>query len=270
MYETREKDGFRFIDEGPNGQTAVVLLHGMLGGPENWHAATKILIAHGYRTIVPELPVYRLPMEETSVAGLAQHTASFLEWLGIERPVLVGNSLGGHIALVHTLNHGDSVSGLVLTGASGIQEAILGDSQLKRFDRDYVRRKAALTFYDPAHVTDELVDQVARIVCDRASAVRLIRMAKSAKKDTVEERLDEIEVPSLLIWGRQDRLTPPEIARDFQSRLGSASLEFIDECGHAPMIEQPGRFSMHLLRFLERLASFRERRYDLQSRRAIG
>jgi len=250
LFETRKNSGFRFIDEGPSLGKPVVMLHGMLGGLENWTSTIKTLSEAGYRAIAPLLPVYGLPLEETSVAGLARHTARFLEWLNVEKPVLVGNSLGGHVALVHIITSGQPVSGLVLTGASGIHEVITGSSKLKRYDRDYVRAKAALTFHDPVHVTDDLVENVLKVVWDRPSAVRLIKIARSARSDTVKDRLGSIVAPILLIWGRQDRLTPPEVAVDFQKRMQNARLEFIDQCGHAPMIEQPEEFGALLLEFI--------------------
>jgi pimeloyl-ACP methyl ester carboxylesterase len=242
----------------------------MLGGLSNWISTIKTLADHGYRAVAPELPVYGLPLESTTVAGLTDHVARFLHMEQIRLPVLVGNSLGGHVALMHTLEGPQRVSGLVLTGASGIHEVILGDSKLKRFDREYVRNKAALTFYDPIHVTDELLDEVLSLVCDRQSAVRLIRMARSAKTDTLRERLGEIKIPSLLIWGRHDRLTPPEVALDFQQRLGNAELEFVDRCGHAPMIERPVRFGRLLLRFLSKLDARGTGARNKASQSAIG
>ncbi len=250
VFETRESNGFRFIDEGPPSGRPVVLLHGMLGGLENWTSTIGTLIETGYRAVAPLLPVYSLPLEETSVAGLADHTARFLEWLKVENPVLVGNSLGGHVALVYTISRKQAVSGLVLTGASGIHEVISGNSKLKRYDRDYVREKAALTFHDSRHVTEELVENVLKVVWDRPSAIRLIKIARSAKTDTVRDRLGSIRVPSLLIWGRQDRLTPPTVAMDFQKRMHNARVAFIDRCGHAPMMEQPDEFSSLLLEFI--------------------
>ena len=231
----------------------MVMLHGMLGGLENWTSTIETLSKAGYRAVAPVLPVYTLALEETSVSGLASHLGRFLAQMDIEEPVLVGNSLGGHVALIHVLSAGHTVSGLVLTGASGIHEVIMGNSRLKRYDRDYVREKAALTFYDPVHVTDELIEGVLKIVWDRPSAVRLIKIARSVRTDTVRDRLGNIRIPSLLIWGRQDRLTPPEVARDFQRRMQNARIVLIDRCGHAPMIEHPVEFGALLLEFLAEL-----------------
>lgn len=251
--QTRDNQGFRFIDEGPSSGKPVVMLHGMLGSLDNWAKIVIPLARNGYRAIAPLLPVYRLPMEQTSVSGLSEYTDRFLSSMDITHPVLVGNSLGGHVALVYSISGRRPISGLVLTGASGIHEVILGNSKPRRYDKSYVREKARLTFHDPTHVTDDLVEEVLNVVRHRPSALRLIKIARSAKKDTVRDRLGEIGVPSLLIWGRQDRLTPPQVAIDFGSRMKDARLELIDECGHAPMIERPEVFSSLLLDFLASL-----------------
>ena len=253
-FETRSSNGFQFVDEGPPSALPVVLLHGMLGGLENWTSTVKTLSEAGYRAIAPLLPVYSMPLVDTSIGGLTDYVGRFLDHMAIDKPALVGNSLGGHVALVHTLEGRRPVSALVLTGASGIHEVIIGNSKLKRYDREYVREKAALTFHDPKHATDELIDGVLKVVSDRACAVRLIRIARSAKNDTVRDRLESITVPSLLIWGREDRLTPPEVAIDFHAKMQNARLEFIDECGHAPMIEHPEKFGRLLLGYLRELS----------------
>ena len=146
----------------------------------------------------------------------------------------------------------------------------MGSSKLKRYDREYVREKAALTFHDPVHVTDELIEDVLKVVWDRPSAVRLIKIARSARTDTVKDRLGTIRVPILLIWGRQDRLTPPEVAVDVQKRMQNARLEFIDRCGHAPMIEQPGQFGSLLLDFVAELDTSSQGVDDPQNQRVSG
>ena len=269
-FETRDIDGFRFIDEGPHTGVPVVMLHGMLGGVGNWDSTISSLVAAGRRAIAPILPVYDMPIDRTSVSDLSSYAAGFLDATGIERPVLVGNSLGGHVALMLALESDRAVSGLVLTGASGLHEVMIGNSRLKRHDPEYVRRKAELTFYDPKHVTDELVKDVLEVVWDRAKALRLIKIARSAKADTVRDRLGEIKAPSLLIWGRQDQVTPPDVAEDFQARIPNARLEFIDQCGHAPMMERPEVFDALLLDFVDQLSPASNPPSSLVARRANG
>jgi pimeloyl-ACP methyl ester carboxylesterase len=191
----------------------------MLGAVSNWKATIPFLASRQYRVIVPLLPVYGLPMKESNVGGLVAYVRGFLDVLGLERVVLAGNSLGGQIALFYTLDHPDRVAVLVLSGSSGIYEVEPGTSTLRRKDRDYIRERAAVTFYDPVHVTDALVDEAFEIVNDRGIALRLIRLARSAQSDTVTDQLTDIVAPCLLIWGRDDRITPPDVAEAFQKNF---------------------------------------------------
>jgi len=256
-YTVQERDGFRFVDHGPlTKRPAVVLLHGMLGALENWTATIDGLTAAGHRVIAPNLPVYDLPLSETSVSGLVRYTVGLTMSLQLDQPVLIGNSLGGQVALLYALEfRGEEKqpSALILTGASGVQEVVMGESTPRRFDRGYVKERAAYTFHDPRHASDELVDGIMEIVADRNRLIRLIKMARSSRDETVEELLTNIPTPTLLIWGTEDRLTPPHIARRFEDRLANARLELIPACGHAPMIEHPETFNRLVIDFLNDL-----------------
>ncbi len=250
-HPVHEAHGFRYIDEGPaSALPPVVLLHGMLGDLSNWSATVGALAADGYRVLVPLLPVYDLPLRQTSVRGLVGHVHAFAEALELPPLVLAGNSLGGQVALFYALEHGEAVSALVLSGASGIYEQRMGTSTMRRKDRDFIRERAAVTFYDPAHATDELVDEMYELVNDRPRAVRLIKMARSSKSETVTDRLGALRMPTLLIWGRDGEITPPDVAREFSERLPNARLHFIDRCGHAPMMERPAQFNRLMRSFL--------------------
>ncbi|BBM68552.1 alpha/beta fold hydrolase [Rhodothermus marinus] len=243
---------YAYLEAGPaSASPPVVLLYGMLGEPSNWEATAEALAANGYRVWIPLLPIYELPVRESNLQGLVAFLEQFLDAMRCERVVLAGNSLGGHLALLYALRHPERVAALVLTGASGIYEVELGTSTLRRYDRAYIRERAALTFYDPRHATDELVDRVQATIHDRQKAIRLIRMARSAQRETVTDRLCELTMPVLLIWGRNDRITPPEVAETFRKHLPAATLHFIDRCGHAPMIERPEQFNALLLAFLQ-------------------
>lgn len=253
-YAVHEAHGFRFIDEGPRDTTypPVVLLHGMLGDLSNWTDTVDALVANNCRVLVPVLPIFHLPLRKTSVPGLTRHVRQFMEAIAPGPSILVGNSLGGHIALLYAFRYPDDVSALILSGASGIYEEVaMGSSMFRRQDRDFIRERTELTFYDPVHATDELVDEMLEIVNDRPRAVRLIKIARSAEKETVTDRLSKLDMPTLLIWGRDDVITPPEVAKEFRDRLPDAQLHFIDQCGHAPMIEHPRQFNALTVDFLE-------------------
>lgn len=251
QYDIQEKDGFHYLDEGPPSDLPpVVLLHGMLGDLSNWADTVGDLAAHQYRVLVPVLPVYALPLKETSVQGLADYVDDFLAMLGVDLVTLVGNSLGGQVAILYALKHAERVAALILSGSSGLYEVEMGTGTPRRRDRDFIRERTAVTFYEPRHVTDDLVDEMFEIVNDRSRVARLIKMARSTKKETVASRLPDIDVPTLLVWGKNDLITPPDVAQEFQNRIPGSELHFIDQCGHAPMIEHPGEFNRIMLAFL--------------------
>lgn len=252
-YPVHEVSGFRYLDEGPRDAELppVVLLHGMLGDLSNWTDTVRALTERNCRVLVPVIPVYDLPVKETSVPGLTSQVRAFLELMNVGSCVLIGNSLGGHIALLYALRYPDDVAAMVLSGASGIYEVSMGTSTFRRKDRNFIRERTELTFYDPVHATDELVDEMLEIVNDRARAVRLIRVARSAEEETVTDRLATLDMPTLLVWGQNDVITPPDVAEEFYERMPDAELHFIDECGHAPMIEHPNQFNRLTIAFLE-------------------
>ena len=247
----RNTSGYRFVDEGPRLQEpTVVLLHGMMGDLSNWSDTVHELAVNNYRVLVPVLPVYDMPLNSTSVISLVEFVHGFIETLQLNPAILVGNSLGGHIAILYTLAHPDAVSAMVLSGSSGIYEVSMGSSVPRRRDRAFIRDRAAVTFFDPNHVTDELVEELVEVLDNRACVARLIKMARSARDEVVTDSLHSITAPTLLVWGRNDRITPPEVAETLYSLLPNAVLHYIDNCGHAPMIEHPRTFNQIMLDFL--------------------
>ena len=88
-----------------------------------------------------------------------------------------------------------------------------------------------------------MVDEVYRIVNDRAKVIRIVITAKSALRHNLAEKLHSIVSPTLLVWGKQDEITPPFVAEKFDELLPNSTLVFLDECGHAAMMEQPSAFN---------------------------
>jgi pimeloyl-ACP methyl ester carboxylesterase len=199
---------------------------------------------------VPLLPLFDLDILHTSVTGLAKHVTQFIEHRGYEKVNLLGNSLGGHVALVYTLKHPEKVNSLILTGSSGLFENAMGDSYPKRGDYEYIKNKTAQTFYDPEMATPALIDEVFEITKNRLKVIKIIALAKSAIRNNLGEELNEIKVPTCLIWGKNDTVTPPFVAEEFKKLIPHSELHFIDKCGHAPMMEVPGEFNEILSKFL--------------------
>ncbi|PQJ34490.1 alpha/beta hydrolase [Salinibacter sp. 10B] len=255
-FPVHETGDFQYNDEGPKDSPVppIVLLHGMLGDLSNWVDTVDRLSNNGYRVLAPIIPVYDFPISETGVPRLTQHVHEFVEAMGLDRTILVGNSLGGHIALLYALDHPNRVEAMVLSGSSGIYETTMGTTFFKRQDREFIRERTEMTFYDPEHATEELVDEMFAIVNDRPRALRLLKIARSADEETVTDQLSELEMPTLLIWGQDDVITPPDVAEEFRDRMPNARLHFIEECGHAPMIEHPEAFNNLTLDFLSERA----------------
>ena len=225
-----------------------------MGDPEGWSETVDALTPQ-YRVLVPRLPLDSIPLDDANVHGLVQFVEQFISDLGLGKVVLVGNSLGGQIALLYALHNADSVMGLILLGSSGIDELELGKTTFKRRDRAFIRDNAAKTFYDPVHVTDELVDRIFQLITNRSTAVRLIKVARSSRNINVSDDLEHIHVPTALIWGTADQITPRDVAHTFNARLPMCELHFIDECGHAPMMEAPTVVCRLILDFLGRVVS---------------
>ena len=202
--------------------------------------------------IIPLLPLYDLTLIETSVSGLARYVAKFVEHQKLEGIHLLGNSLGGHVGLVYTLKHQELIKSITLTGSSGLFENGMGETYPKRGDYDYVKKKTALTFYDPNVATKELVDEVFGIINNRLKALKIIALARSAIRHNLGDELNEIKIPTCLIWGKNDTITPPMVAEEFHKLLPNSELHWIDKCGHAAMMEVPDEFNQILSAFLEK------------------
>lgn len=248
-YEIKQQDKFKFIEEGSG--EPLVLLHGLFGALSNF----RDLINHFRAThtvIVPMLPLFELDIFHTTVGGLAKFVRKFIEARRYQNVHLLGNSLGGHVALVYLLKHPEHVKTLTLTGSSGLFESGMGDSYPKRGDREYIRKKTELTFYDPKMTTDELVNEVFEITNNRLKVIKIIALAKSAIRNNLGEELNQIKQPTCLIWGNNDTITPPFVAKEFHKLIPNSELHFIDKCGHAPMMEVPGEFNVILEKFLSK------------------
>ncbi len=119
----------------------------------------------------------------------------------------------------------------------------MGDSYPRRGDRGYVTKKAQDVFYDPAIATEELIDDVYEVINNRNSLIRTLAIAKSAIRHNMAKDLPKMSQPTCLIWGKQDKVTPPEVAVDFDKLLPDSELFRVDKCGHAAMMERPKEFN---------------------------
>src|SRR5690606_15453601 len=166
--------------------------------------------------------------------------------------ILLGNSLGGHIALLCAKMYPKKVKALIITGSSGLYESAMGESYPKRGDYEYIKQKAENVFYDPAVATKEIVDEVYETVNDRNKLIRTLAIAKSAIRHNMSKDLPNMKHPTCIIWGKNDNVTPPNVAEEFHELLPDSDLFWIDKCGHAAMMEHPNEFNRLMYDWLQK------------------
>jgi len=237
-----KKEGrYSYLEIGEG--TPIVILHGLMGGLSNFDGVAEYFSQKGYKIVIPELPIYTQNILKTNVKAFAKYVKDFITFKGFERVILLGNSLGGHIALHHTKMYPEKMLGLVITGSSGLYESAMGDSYPRRGDYEYIQKKAEAVFYDPKIATKEIVDEVYAMANDRIKLIKTLTIAKSAIRHNMAKDLPKMHVPTCIIWGKNDTVTPPEVAIEFNTLLPNSTLYWIDKCGHAAMMEQPEEFN---------------------------
>jgi pimeloyl-ACP methyl ester carboxylesterase len=237
-----KKEGrYSYLEIGEG--TPIVILHGLMGGLSNFDGVANYFSTKGYKIVIPELPIYTQNLLKTNVKAFAKYVKDFITFKKFERVILLGNSLGGHIALYHTKMYPEKMLGLVITGSSGLYESAMGDSYPRRGDYEYIQKKAEAVFYDPKIATKEIVDEVYTMANDRIKLIKTLTIAKSAIRHNMAKDLPKIHVPTCVIWGKNDTVTPPEVALEFDRLLPNSTLYWIDKCGHAAMMEHPDEFN---------------------------
>src|SRR5690606_32950946 len=146
----------------------------------------------------------------TGVKSLSKFLKKFVTHMNLDKFIIIGNSLGGHVGLMFVASNQSSVKSLILAGSSGLYENSFGGSFPKRGSYDYIKEKIEFTFYDPKTATPELVDEVFATVNNRERVIRILAMAKSAIRHNMAKDLPKINVPVCIIWGKQDKVTPPD------------------------------------------------------------
>lgn len=251
MEEHISQEGkFKYFEKGEG--TPIVILHGLMGGLSNFDGVMSYFPEKGYKVVVPELPLYDMPLLNTNIKNLTKYVKEFIDFKSYGQVILVGNSLGGHIGLLTTKLYPETVKALVITGSSGLYESAMGESYPKRGDYEYIKKKAQDVFYNPEVATQEIIDDVYSVVNDRSKLIRTLSIAKSAIRHNMSKDLPNMQTPTCIIWGRQDEVTPPQVAEDFDKLLPDSELFWIDKCGHAAMMEHPEEFNKVLYAWLEK------------------
>ena len=249
-YEIVKDNKYEYVDIGKG--PVVIFLHGLMGALSNFEKTANIIAKGGYRVIIPSLPIYTLPILNTSAKGISRFLEKFIGDLKLKDVSLLGNSLGGHVALIYTKNNPEIVKRLLLTGSSGLYEKAMGDTFPRREDYNYIKEKTQDVFFDPKIATKELVDEVFESVNSREKVIRILAIAKSAIRHNMAKELPNMKQDTCLLWGKNDTVTPPEVAEEFHKLLPNSDLFWFDKCGHAPMMEHPINFANTCVEWLKK------------------
>jgi pimeloyl-ACP methyl ester carboxylesterase len=251
-YKIIEENHFKYIETGDKDGTPIILLHGLLGALSNFNGIIQHF-SKSHNVLVPILPLFDISLRSLSVMRLVDYVVEFIDHKRFDKVHILGNSLGGHIAQLYTLRYPERVSSMTLTGSSGLFESAMGTTFPKRGNYEYMKQKTESVFYNPEVATKELVDEVYKTVNDLKKALCVVAIAKSAVRHNLEDRLHELNVPTLLIWGIQDGVTPIWVGEKFHELIKNSELVKVDKCGHAPMMERPDLFNIAFESFIKRV-----------------
>lgn len=248
--QVKEEGKFKYIEEGEG--EVLLLLHGLFGALSNW----KSVLDHfskKHKVVIPLMPIFDMNPLTLSVDSLSSFIHEFVQFKGYTKVNLLGNSLGGHVALVYIKSHPEIVNSLVLTGSSGLYENAFGESYPRKGDKSYLRERISLTFYDPNVTTDELVDEIYETLRDKMKVLSILKIAKSAIRHNMRKDIPAMKLPVCLIWGKNDNVTPLEVGKEFNQLMPNSELHILDQCGHAPMMEKPLEFNRYADQFYQRI-----------------
>ncbi|KAA1257860.1 2-hydroxy-6-oxo-6-phenylhexa-2,4-dienoate hydrolase [Rubripirellula obstinata] len=236
--------------EGPN---AILFLHGLFGAPEHWRVMMESL-ADRYRVIAPQLPIDPHPDRRKygmkTIGDLTDMVSRMVNDLELDSFVICGNSLGGLVAIDYCLQHPDVANGLVLAGSAGLFERSPIKGLRLHPTKEFVRSTISGILHNESLLTEELVDQWHAALTNRDYLRFLLRASRATRDRCVENELAELDLPTMIVWGSDDEITPPSVAKEFHRRIAGSRLSLINECGHAPNWERPDKFAELLEEFL--------------------
>jgi pimeloyl-ACP methyl ester carboxylesterase len=238
---------------------AVILLHGLGGSTEVW-ANNMAPLAAQFRVIALDQIGFgksAKPLVNYRIRTYVDFLDQFCRQLKIERASLVGNSMGGWIAAAFTAVFPDRVDKLVLVDAAGYTPPKTLDMRtlfaLNPTTREGMKLLSAKVFYNKLFQTDAMIEQAmaARLAAGDGYTINSITESIIRGEDFLDDTVKTIKRPTLIVWGREDGLTPLVDGERFNKDIAGSKLVVFDECGHVPNIEKASQFNAAVIKFLE-------------------
>jgi pimeloyl-ACP methyl ester carboxylesterase len=262
----------RFWAAGDNG-TEVILIHGLGGFLENWRA-NVFELAKKHRVYALDLVGFGLSdkiSKSLSYPFFAQFVRDFMDINQIERASLVGNSMGGGVSIQFAIKYPDKLAKLILVNSSGLGKELsvklrlasipLMGELFMRPNRNLAAQTVNDCFYDPTRTTDEMVDIAHKMVSQPGAKKCLLAALRAINSPTGQPsrilayfaaNLPNIKAPTLIVWGKEDRILPVAHAYAAAAKIPNSALQVFDRCGHVPQLERSEEFNKLLLEFLDK------------------
>ena len=246
-----------YVEAGSSGPN-VILLHGLGGSTQAWQFNIGPL-AEKFHVFVPDQIGFGKsdkPLINYRIRTYVDFLDQFCKQLKIERATLIGNSMGGWIAAHYTAAFPDRVDKLVLVDAAGYVPPKDFDTRtffaLNPTTREGMKVLIGKVFYNKAFQTDAAIDMAlaARFAAGDGFTIKSITESIIRGEDFLDDTVKAIKRPTLIVWGREDGLTPVADAERFHKDIAGSKLVVFDQCGHAPNLEKPGEFNAAVLKFL--------------------
>ncbi len=247
------EDGHAWAECGPANGPVILFAHGLMGNLYNCADFFAYFAQKGYRMIMPFLPMYDLPLSQTSVTALGHYLNQFVNDLKLEQVLVTANSTGGSASISWGSTQPPKLRGLVLIGSSGVSGKPLQQITIRRNDWQFMYENMQSITINKESVLPEMIDDVFEATRDREVAIRVVRLAKSVVTEHMHQEATKVTCPTLICWGDSDIVTPPEDALEIHRLIPHSELVWFTSCGHLPQMEQPEQFCAVLDNFLSKL-----------------
>ena len=246
----------RYIEEGGSNDN-ILLIHGLGGVAERWSSVIPLL-SKKYHVIAPDLPGYGYsdkPSIDYTPEFFSKFVFDFLDKLGISKTSMVGTSLGGQIVAECAITQNKVIEKIVLVSPAGTMKSPTPTLDAYSMAALYPSYDTVKTAYEmmtgSEKVTTESIDNfIKRMTQPNAKMAFMSTILALKNAPSITDRLSDIAVSTLLIWGKRDTMIPVKYANDFVSSIKNCQLEIMENCGHTPHIEEPVKFSQNVLNFL--------------------
>ena len=246
----------RYLDGGGSSGN-ILLIHGLGGFAERWSTVMPIL-SKKYRVIAPDLPGYGYsdkPSIDYTPEFFSQFIFDFLDVLDIKKTNMIGTSLGGQLVAEFAIAQTKMVEKIILVCPSGVMKSSTPTLDAYSMAALYPSYDTVKTAYEmmtgSKNVTTESIEGfIKRMTQPNAKMAFMSTLLALKNSPPITNRLSNITVPTMVIWGKKDTLIPIKYANDFVSSIKNCQLEIMENCGHTPHIEDPDKFSQIVLNFL--------------------